>query len=231
MTRVLPLTTLFFIAVCYSWLISPFFGGFKRSFRIQVRFWCGIILWLFGIKISQENKPDKLENPIIITANYRHSIDSIIWLATLPTEVIMTADAISFNLPIFGWGLRQASFIEIDRKVLSKLYCGLTTAENTLEQGRSVFIYLNAGPVKDNEPSKYLGGPVYLALKTGARLRPIVITGSEGVAGVSIFKFKKPKTIVNLNWLEEMEFSKMEIIRKEDISSHINCILHRMKTA
>jgi len=132
----------------------------------------GIRCEVSGIENIPKNKA------MIFAANHQGAADILIVLACLPTNFRFAIKKELFNIPIFGWYLRRAGYFPIDRKLILSAY---RTVENIIEYikgGDNVLIFPEGTRTKTGELGKFKRGSLLAALKSGAPIVPLAISGS-----------------------------------------------------
>lgn len=198
--RIIPLGFLFSLVVFYTFLLSLLTGDFRRTFRWHCGFWARVILKIMKFKVTVKGQPlSSLKTPCLVTANYQHSIDNFIMIGILPINIYLSAEGFLFKMPIFGWGLKKASYIPLSSSDLLHLKTGFDKIEQALKQKKGIFLFLSSGP---SDQAKMIGsqkGVAYLGLKHNIPIYPIAINGSYKMKGQSFPRLFEPRIEVTVN--------------------------------
>jgi len=108
-------------------------------------------------------------------------MDIPILIAYLPTHFRFVAKKELFKIPLFGWGVRQAGHISIDRESILSSYKTLEKIVQMLKAGASVIFFPEGTRSWDGSLGKFKRGSLMAALKSGAPIIPIAISGSYNI--------------------------------------------------
>jgi 1-acyl-sn-glycerol-3-phosphate acyltransferase len=113
----LPITLVLFFVVLLALLVR---GGGNAVHSIGV-FGCRILLALSGVRVTVkglENLPR--EGPVIILSNHQGAYDIPVLQAFIPMQFRWVAKKSLFSIPVIGWSMRFAGYIEIEREHVAK---------------------------------------------------------------------------------------------------------------
>lgn len=151
--------------------------------RRQVLHW--LIRRIGFTVLMKYNRAEGLENlpsigPCILMINHIAFVDPVVVMGSLPRMVVPMAKIEAYNVPIWGifprlWGVIPVSRGELDRKALRM-------ALEVLAAGEIILV------APEGTRGKSLGegkeGVAYLAAKSGARVIPVAIEGTEGFPSI-----------------------------------------------
>ncbi|GAA3710411.1 lysophospholipid acyltransferase family protein [Nonomuraea antimicrobica] len=120
--------------------------------------------------------------PAILAANHLSVIDSFLLPALLPRHVTFTAKTEYFSgNPISGFFMRLGKSLPIDRESAHAAQTMLDEAAALLEQGELFGIHPEGTRSPDGRLYRGKIGVAWLALKTGAPVLPVALSGTEKV--------------------------------------------------
>ncbi len=151
---------------------------------------------LFGLLTDvevrgQENVPR--EGPVIIAINHLGHLDAPLVVAFAPREVEGIALADLYRVPVTGQILRLYGVIpvhrdEYDREVIRR-------ALKVLAEGKALALAPEARRSPSRALEKARHGAAYLAIKSGARVVPTAITGTED-ANEKLLRLERPRLTI-----------------------------------
>jgi 1-acyl-sn-glycerol-3-phosphate acyltransferase len=100
-----------------------------------------------------------------------------------------------FSLPIFGWMMKLAGDIPVDRSDRRSGAKMLLTSMKYLEQKCSVMFFPEGTRSLDGRVGKFNDGAFHLAIKAHVSILPIAIEGSYGCLPKKSWKFGKPSDV------------------------------------
>jgi 1-acyl-sn-glycerol-3-phosphate acyltransferase len=146
------------------------------------RFWAWLNLRVFGVRVHVRRLAQlDASSPYVFMSNHRSQYDILAVIAALPEfQLRWVAKKELTRVPIFGWALRHAGHIIIDRSDTRQAVASLRAAHARMQAGISVTIFpegTRSGEGEDLLPFKK--GGFMLALETGIPIVPLVVLGSR----------------------------------------------------
>ena len=146
------------------------------------RRWIGWILWSCGIEVEC----DGLENidpnqSYVFMTNHQSVFDTAVLIATLPVSWRFVAKRELTWIPVFGWALRAAGHVIIDRRRRDKAIRSLKQASERIRRGTNVAVFPEGTRSRTGELGEFKSGGFYLAIQAGVPILPASISGSMRV--------------------------------------------------
>ncbi len=165
------------LAVPASWVPPRGSWGF-----ILMRFWARGLLKASGVRVSADLSPEiePLGNYVLL-ANHQSMFDIPALLKTVPGPVRMMAKRSLFRLPFFGWGLRAAGFVPVDRDDGSKARQAFAAASAHLQAGTSILLFPEGTRSRTGRLLEFQRGGFLLAIRHGLQIVPVGIRGTRQV--------------------------------------------------
>lgn len=165
------------LAVPASWVPPRGSWGF-----ILMRFWARGLLKASGVEVTAELSVsiEPVGNYVLL-ANHQSMFDIPALLSTVPGPVRMMAKRSLFRLPFFGWGLRAAGFVPVDRDDGSKARQAFALASAHLSAGTSILLFPEGTRSRTGELLELQRGGFLLALRHGLRIVPVGIRGTRQI--------------------------------------------------
>jgi 1-acyl-sn-glycerol-3-phosphate acyltransferase len=147
-----------------------------------IRRWARAIVNAAGVDLRVEH-PERIDpdGKYIFVANHHSYLDIPCLLSAIPQQVRFMAKASLFNVPIFGWGLRAAGFIPIDRRDRSKALKSFDLAGDRIRKGNSIVIFPEAGRSSERDMKPFQRGAFLLAIRSQLPIVPVAIDGTWDV--------------------------------------------------
>jgi 1-acyl-sn-glycerol-3-phosphate acyltransferase len=152
----------------------------RAAYRICVG-WARINLAVCGIRLHVRRlAPLDPRAPYVFMSNHRSQFDILaVAMALNDFQLRWVAKKELLRVPAFGWAIKRAGHIIIDRSDHEQAVASLRAAHDKMAQGISVMIFpegTRAFPGQDLLPFKK--GGFMLALDTGFPIVPVVVRGA-----------------------------------------------------
>lgn len=159
------------------------------------RFWARIIMALSRVRLEVSGR-EKIRSPgpYLFLSNHQSQFDILAVVLAIPVQFRILAKKELFYIPIFGWVLKLAGFVGIDRSNREKAIASLDAAAVRLHNGGSLLIYAEGTRSHDGTLLPFKKGGFVLALQAGVPVIPIGIRGSREVLPKGSLKIR-PGTI------------------------------------
>ena len=167
--------------------MKQFWINFRRAFvRGVIRTYTKI---LYRVKIiGADNIP--LEGPVIYCGNHRSYLDPQLIVVTAKRHVrFLAKDELGKN-PLFNALGNLFDVIRVKRD--SKDITALKEAIKTLKHGEAIALFPEGTRNGIEKGEKVKDGAAFFAVRTGAKVLPIGISGGEKVFKKAIIKYGKP---------------------------------------
>ncbi len=143
------------------------------------RIWAKCILALSNIKVSVKGlynlKPDR---SYIYMPNHMSNFDIPVLQAYLPVQFRWLAKAELYKIPIFGYAMKRAGYISIDRFDRKSAIESMNKAAKIVRDGVSVIIFPEGTRSRTNNIQPFKKGGFFLAVDSGVPIIPIIIHGT-----------------------------------------------------
>lgn len=171
----------------YVFVVGPPALAYTRlSGRVQHLFHLGYwgaqaARWLLGIRLCVKGR-DRIDGkvPTVYVINHRSNVDAVIFEALFPRCPRLRAiyKAEMGKLPILGLAMRIAGFVPVERRDKDRAIAAVELAVERMRAGDSFLL----APEGTRNPGAGLlpfkKGAFVLAIKAGARVVPVAITGA-----------------------------------------------------
>jgi len=180
---VLVLVPLLTGLVSFSALLLALFLGY-RDVRLQFlpRWWgrqicraTGVTVTIKGLEGLDRGKP------YIFAANHQSQFDIFVLQGHLGYDFRWLAKKELFAIPLFGWAMRRAGYIPVDRSHGRRALESLNEAARQIAAGTSVIIFPEGTRSPDGKLQPFKAGAMVLAIKAGVEVVPVAITGTHDI--------------------------------------------------
>ena len=162
--------------------------------------WAKAILWVCGVKVIVKGL-DNVESsvPRIYMTNHQSYFDILAVLACLPVDFKFILKKELVKIPIFGFAMKSARYIPIDRENPRKAIKSMNEAAEKIRNGSSVLIFPEGTRSIDGRIQPFRPGGFHLALKSGCDLVPITIVNSHKIVPKGSLRIEKGSFTMNFD--------------------------------
>ena len=146
------------------------------------RIWAKCILALSNIRVTVKGFSNlKPGRSYIYMANHMSNFDIPVLQAYLPVQFRWLAKAELYKIPVFGYAMKRAGYISIDRSDRKSAIESLNKAVNIIRDGISVVIFPEGTRSRTHNIQPFKKGGFFLAVDSGVPIIPIIIHGTERI--------------------------------------------------
>lgn len=172
--------------------------------------------------IGRENIPS--QGPLLVVANHLSLADPPLLNISLRRKVIFMAKEKLFRFRVLSYFIRSLGAFPVhrgrpDRKALRQ-------AEQVLAQGLTLVIFPEGMRSRSAKLQHSFRSPALIALRSGAPILPIGITGAEKLESVA-WLLRRPKIIVNIGHPFHLPPISGRLTKAE-LDEFTNCIMERV---
>lgn len=223
----MTVATIYYIVLS---LIKFQIWGPKTFFQLSVD-WSKFLLKVSRVKVEIITNPPSNKEAYIYVSNHCSMYDiPIVLTSVLDNTRIMYKEELE-KIPIWGYGLRKSPFIAIQREDPRNAAQSLEKAVESMREGESVLVFPEGTRSLDGNVAPFKRGAFHLAAKSGKKIVPITIIGSNKIlvkgslkfnAGIVKIIFDDPIDLgENVNkQVEVAAMSKIAEIMKENLEKY-----------
>ena len=146
------------------------------------RFWSRLVLLTSRVRWESSADPAlDPSRPCVYAANHQSQFDIPALVLAMPADFRMVAKRSLAHVPIFGWALRLAGFVFIDRSNRESAIQTLDQAAKRLRRGTSIVVFAEGTRSRDGTLLPFKRGGFVMALKAGVPVVPVTIHGGAGI--------------------------------------------------
>ena len=204
-------------------LVSLVTAGGDTPHKIA-RIWAKCILALSNIKVSVKGFSNlKPGRSYIYMANHMSNFDIPVLQAYLPVQFRWLAKAELYRIPLFGYAMKRAGYISIDRSNRKSAIESLNKAAKIIRNGVSVIIFPEGTRSRTNNVQPFKKGGFFLAVDSGVPIIPIIIHGTEQIMAKNQISIKPGN--VTLEIAKPINSSDYTRKTKEDLMEKVKNII------
>jgi 1-acyl-sn-glycerol-3-phosphate acyltransferase len=146
------------------------------------RLWSRLVLLTSRVRwVSSADPALDPSRPCVYAANHQSQFDIPALVLAMPADFRMVAKRSLAHVPIFGWALRLAGFVFIDRSNRESAIQTLDQAAERLRRGTSIVVFAEGTRSRDGTLLPFKRGGFVMALKAGVPVVPVTIRGGGGI--------------------------------------------------
>lgn len=163
-------------------IIFTFLSPGEDKIHKVAKLWAKLLLMLSNTSVKVIGLENILKGrPQIFMANHQSDFDIFIVLANIDVQFRWIVKKELFKIPVFGTAMRNAGYIEIDRKDIAKAILSVEEAAMKVREGKSVMSFPEGTRSKDGKVGSFKQGMFHLAIKSGVPIVPISIVGADKI--------------------------------------------------
>jgi 1-acyl-sn-glycerol-3-phosphate acyltransferase len=138
-------------------------------------------LWLAGARLEIHGR-DRIPRgrPVVFMANHQSNCDPPALLVSLPPVLVMVKKEF-YRVPVIGRGMVACGFICVDRRNREQALEAVEKGVAALKAGKSFLVYPEGTRSLDGRLQSFKKGVFVMALKAGAPIVPISVSGSNKI--------------------------------------------------
>lgn len=162
-------------------LFVALFGERQEMLHRFARLWARMYLAVAGIHVRIEGLDHIPSPPYVFMCNHQSALDIYALLARLPVSFKWIAKRQLFAIPIFGWAMKKAGYISIDRENAREALKAIEEASKRIREGANIVIFPEGTRSPDGRLLPFKKGGFSLALRAMVPVVPIGIFGSSAL--------------------------------------------------
>lgn len=169
----------FFLGTALTIVLSWFSRDKTRTYQTAARNWARMLAWASFIPVQIEG-PENIpkDEAVVIISNHQGAADILMLLAYLPCYFRFVIKQELFAIPFFGWYLKKAGFLAIERGESGDARKMLKQAVGLLKAGQNILIFPEGTRSTTGKLQEFKRGSLLLASLAKVRVVPIGISGS-----------------------------------------------------
>lgn len=163
-------------------VLTLLFRRSAKNIQFLPRKWGRIISQLSGVSVTMTSIEQLDKNcPYVFAANHQSQFDIFILQGYLNFDFRWLAKKELFKAPLFGYAMRSAGYISVERSHSRQGLKSLHEAAVKIKNGTSVIIFPEGTRSLDGTVQPFKAGAMVLAIKAGVPVVPVAILGTHQV--------------------------------------------------
>lgn len=196
------------------------FGNREETLHRMARLWGKINLAAAGIEVRVRGLHRLSSPPYVFMCNHQSALDIHALLAELPLSFKWIAKRQLFSIPIFGWAIKKAGYISIDRENAREALKAIEKAAVRIREGMNIIIFPEGTRSADGNLLPFKKGGFTLAFRAAVPVVPIGIYGSSALQPKGSFVPLK-KGVIYIEVGEPIVLEGMEKSRKTQVMDDV----------
>ena len=144
-------------------------------------FCAALVLRIAGVRLEVRGvEKIPVGQAVVFMANHQSNADPPALGACLP-PVLFLAKKEAFRIPVLGRAMRLRGFVPVDRKNRERAAQAIDQAAEALRSGKSFLVFPEGTRSKDGCLQPFRKGVFIMALKAGAPIVPVSVSGSSRI--------------------------------------------------
>ena len=167
-------------------------------------------VWLAGARLEIHGL-DQIPShrAVVFMANHQSNCDPPALLAVLPPVLVLVKKEF-FRVPIVGRGMVVCGFIPVDRRNREQALAAVEKGVQALKAGKSFLVYPEGTRSPDGRLQRFKKGVFVMAIKAGAAIVPISVSGSNKIMPKGKFVIRPGRVRITFHEPVATEGSAME---------------------
>ncbi len=160
-------------------IVAMIFAGKNKFFAIA-KHWAHHVIYAGRVKLEIKGL-EKLDinESYIFCANHSSMVDIPIMIVALRHNCRIIFKHELVKVPIFGWCLSLSPYISIKRENPRDSMAGIDKAIESIRAGGSLLVFPEGTRTLDGKLGKFKRGAFLLASRSGKKIVPVTIVGSQ----------------------------------------------------
>jgi len=167
-------------------------------------------LWLAGARLEIHGL-DQIPShrAVVFMANHQSNVDPPALLAVLPRVLVLVKKEF-FRVPILGRAMAACGFVPVDRRNREQALEAVEKGVQALKAGKSFLVYPEGTRSPDGRLQRFKKGVFVMAIKAGAPIVPISVSGSNKIMPKGEFVIRPGRVRITFHEPVATEGSAME---------------------
>ncbi|NOX38824.1 MAG: 1-acyl-sn-glycerol-3-phosphate acyltransferase [Calditrichaeota bacterium] len=164
-------------------ILIGMFNPYASIISKIARAWSRLLLIAAGVRVTVKGREHiRPGQNYVVVGNHQSHMDIPVVFSYIPLHLTVVAKKELFRVPVFGWAIRAAGILRLDRQDRSQAIKVLNQGEQLLkEKHLSLLAFPEGTRSPDGTIRAFKKGPFVVAIKTGLPILPLTIIGTNRV--------------------------------------------------
>ncbi len=164
-------------------IVVGLFNPYASVIRFLARTWSRILLLAAGVRVTVVGREHiQPGQNYVVVGNHQSHMDIPVVFSYIPLHLTVVAKKELFRVPVFGWAIRAAGILRLDRQDRGQAIKVLNQGEQLLkEKHLSLLAFPEGTRSPDGTLRAFKKGPFVVAIKTGLPVLPLTIIGTNRI--------------------------------------------------
>jgi len=136
----------------------------------------------------------------LFMANHTSNLDPPILTPLLGRRIAIIAKQELFKIPLFGYAMRKANFVALNRADRRSAVESVGNAVHVLQSGLGMMVFPEGTRSRDGRLLPFKKGPFHLAMEAGVPVVPITVVGAHEAWPKGTMKLRAGEVVVYFHW-------------------------------
>lgn len=190
----------FTLFIIFTGVPVTFFDPTGKFLHKYAGLWGRFGLFLAGVRLDIRNV-DKIPEgqSLIFMGNHQSNFDILALYVALPHHFSWIAKEELFKIPFFGFAMRRAGYIPLDRGDGRRALKSMEEAARKIRNGVSVIVFPEGTRTLDGNLLPFKRGGFLLAARAGVPIVPFTINGTSRINPAKTLKLKKGNVSISFS--------------------------------
>jgi 1-acyl-sn-glycerol-3-phosphate acyltransferase len=203
MFKIIMLGTAIVLDTFFFSVMTIIISLFQKTGNIPhrvARGWARSILFISRVRVEVEGLDNiTAGESYVYMANHQSMYDIPALLGHLPVQFRWLAKIELFRIPVFGYAMSRAGYIQIDRSNRRAAFHSIEKAARKVQEGASIIIFPEGARSKDGNIKAFKKGGFVLALKSKRPIVPVTVLGSQSILPKGSLHVRAGKILVRVH--------------------------------
>jgi 1-acyl-sn-glycerol-3-phosphate acyltransferase len=162
---------------CVS-LICGLWDSSGRQQHAIASVWAQTLLWISLSPVTVVGLERLRPGAAVYCSNHLSYFDTPVLFAKLPFQFRILAKQSLWKVPFIGWYLNRSGQVPVDQRDGRSAIASLGRSIAALKSGMPLVLFPEGGRTQTGEPTAFLSGCAYMAIKAQVPLVPIALIGT-----------------------------------------------------
>jgi 1-acyl-sn-glycerol-3-phosphate acyltransferase len=173
-----------------------------------------------GMRVTIEGREKVPPGVCLFLANHTSFADPVPIIWAIPRRIGILLKKSLFSVPIFGWAMRAAQFVPVDRTNTEAAMKSVDLAAQRMRDGLSFLAYPEGSRSYDGRLMRFKRGVFIMAIKAGVPIVPMALAGAQKIAPKGSLKITPGRVTVTFG--QPIDASKYTIAQRGELAAKVH---------